>query len=207
MAATLVVFLAGVAGAFACVSLATLTLSANSGPAGARIAVTGTEYSVVSPALPVVLRWNDVDGPELARATPNAKGEISATFTVPQGAPGYYVVIGVQRGADGQHRYGTPSRASYQILGPGMAPATTVPTSVTAAPATTSRPAVTTTATTVATPTSLSSTTSTSVTPVAAVPAAASGEPDRRLPAPAVAAAGVLLVGVAVALRRQAPGR
>ena len=43
--------------------------------------------------------------------------------------------------------------------------------------------------------------------PLAAVPAAAGRERPEGLPAPAVAVAGVLLVGVAVALRRQAPGR
>ena len=190
VAAAVAVALAGVAAASACVSLATLTLSATSGRAGARITATGTEYPVVSPALPVVLRWNGTDGPELARTTPDAGGEIRATFTVPEAPPGYYVVVGVQRDASGQDRYGTPSRATYQILGPGMAPTPTV-----TAPATT------------ATTTTSPSTTSTAVAPVPVVPAAAAGDRSEGLPAPAVAAAGVLLLGVAVALRRQVPAR
>lgn len=106
-------------GAFACLDLATLNLSAISGTAGARITATGAGYSTTAPVLPVVLRWNGTEGPELARALPNAKGEISVQYTVPAGEPGYYVVVGVQRDAAGVDRYGTPSRASYQILGPG----------------------------------------------------------------------------------------
>jgi hypothetical protein len=58
-----------------------------------------------------------VDGAVLAEVTPDRAGNISATFTVPEGAPGYYVLVATQRDARGVDTYGTPARASYQILG------------------------------------------------------------------------------------------
>jgi hypothetical protein len=66
----------------------------------------------------VVLHWNGVDGAVLAQTQPDKAGNISATFTVPDGQPGYYVLVATQRDARGADTYGTPARASYQILGP-----------------------------------------------------------------------------------------
>ncbi|HTJ74106.1 MAG TPA: hypothetical protein VL337_01970 [Acidimicrobiales bacterium] len=109
------------AGAFACTNLATLNLSSTAGKAGDTVTVTGTSFAVArdgGPSLPVVLHWNGVDGAVLAQAVPDSAGNISATFTVPDGLPGYYVLVATQRDAKGVDTYGTPARASYQILGP-----------------------------------------------------------------------------------------
>ncbi len=109
------------AAAFACTNLATLNLSSTAGKAGDVVTVTGSSFAVGrgdAATLPVQLRWNGVDGMVLAEATPDRAGNISATFTVPDGMPGYYVLVATQKDARGIDTYGTPARASYQILGP-----------------------------------------------------------------------------------------
>ncbi len=108
--------------AMACTNLATLNLSSASGSVGDTVTVTGSSFSVPrnagDPVIPVVLHWNAADGPVLAEATPDSAGNISASFTVPEGEPGYYVLVATQKNAEGVDQYGTPARASYQILGP-----------------------------------------------------------------------------------------
>jgi hypothetical protein len=127
------------AAAFACTNLATLNLSSTAGKAGDVVTVTGSSFAVGrgdAPTLPVQLRWNGVDGMVLAETVPDRAGNISATFTVPEGQPGYYVLVATQKDARGVDTYGTPARASYQILGasgqsvvapPANAAAATVP--------------------------------------------------------------------------------
>jgi hypothetical protein len=120
------------AAAFACTNLATLNLSSTAGKAGDVVTVTGSSFSAAradAPAIPVQLRWNGVDGKVLAEATPDKAGNISATFTVPEGAPGYYVLVATQKDAKGVDAYGTPARASYQILGPNGQSVVTPPAS------------------------------------------------------------------------------
>ena len=110
------------AAAFACTNLATLNLSSTAGKAGDQLTVTGSSFRVArsGQADPgaVVLRWNGVEGTMLAEVKPDRAGNISATFNVPDGQPGYYVIVATQRNAQGVDAYGTPARASYQILGP-----------------------------------------------------------------------------------------
>ena len=109
------------AAAFACTNLATLNLSSTAGKAGDVVTVTGSSFAVGrgdAPTFPVQLRWNGVNGAVLAETVPDKAGNISATFTVPEGAPGYYVLVATQKDARGVDTYGTPARASYQILGP-----------------------------------------------------------------------------------------
>ncbi len=109
------------AAAFACTNLATLNLSSTAGKAGDVVTVTGSSFAVGregAPTLPVQLHWNGVGGPVLAEVTPDRAGNISATFAVPEGAPGYYVLVATQKDARGVNTYGTPARAAYQILGP-----------------------------------------------------------------------------------------
>ncbi|MGH9277899.1 MAG: hypothetical protein ACRD12_07305 [Acidimicrobiales bacterium] len=110
------------AAAFACTNLATLNLSSSAGKAGDTVTVTGSSFNVnakdVAASFPVVLHWNGVDGATLAQVQPDKAGNISATFTVPDGQPGYYVIVATQKSATGVDQYGTPARASYQILGP-----------------------------------------------------------------------------------------
>lgn len=135
--------------AWACTNLATLNLSSAAGNPGDSITVTGSSFRVASegPSNPVVLNWNGVDGAELATVTPDSAGNISATFTVPEGQPGYYVIIATQRNEDGVDEYGTPARAAFEILGPSgepiSQPAAPAPAGVSAEPGSTGMIALT----------------------------------------------------------------
>ncbi|MEX0658559.1 MAG: hypothetical protein WD080_05455 [Egibacteraceae bacterium] len=121
LVATAVAMTMVVGTAFACTNLATLNLSAAAGQAGDSITVTGSSFSVPSegetPA--VVMTWNGAEGEELASVTPDSAGNVSATFEIPDGQPGYYVIVASQMDEEGEPMYGTPARASFQILGPG----------------------------------------------------------------------------------------
>ncbi|MGH9150556.1 MAG: hypothetical protein ACRD0F_09495, partial [Acidimicrobiales bacterium] len=105
--------------AFACTNLATLNLSSATGKVNDSIILTGSSFRVVATNVassdPVVLTWNGTT--ELARVQPDKGGNISATFNVPEGAPGYYVIVASQKNPQGVDAYGTPARASFQILG------------------------------------------------------------------------------------------
>lgn len=103
---------------FACTNLATLNLSAPQGKPGEVVTVTGSSFSTKAPVADVVLRWNGVEGTELARVQPDKAGNISASFTVPDSQPGYYVLVATQKDERGVDTYGTPARASYLVLGP-----------------------------------------------------------------------------------------
>ncbi|MEX2289564.1 MAG: hypothetical protein WD794_04455 [Mycobacteriales bacterium] len=106
--------------AYACTNLATLNLSTASGNVGDNVTVTGSSFRTPRGAgdvpMPVELHWNGADGPLLGKAVPDAAGNISASFQVPEGQAGYYVVLATQldKGVDA---YGTPARAAFQILG------------------------------------------------------------------------------------------
>jgi len=127
--------------AFACANLATLSLSTPNGRPGTTVTFTGAGFAYPRAGsnqapTPVVVRWRDKDGPILAEVTPNRFGSISATFTVPEATPGTYVLVATQKDARGVDAYGTPARASYQILGangrsvvaqPGAPAATALP--------------------------------------------------------------------------------
>lgn len=110
--------------AYACTNLATLNLSSSAGRAGEEVTITGSSFRVATkgPSNPVQLHWNAVEGPVLAEVVPDSAGNISATITVPEGQPGYYVLVATQRTADGVDEYGTPARAAFQIVGPAGAP-------------------------------------------------------------------------------------
>ena len=109
------------AAAFACTNLATLNLSSTAGKAGDQVTVTGSSFMVnsanVSASDPVLLKWNGTEGAQLASVVPDKAGNISATFAIPEGQPGYYVIVATQKDAKGVDAYGTPARASFQILG------------------------------------------------------------------------------------------
>ena len=108
------------AAAFACTNLATLNLSSTAGKTGDQVTVTGSSFnagSATTAASPVVLHWNGTEGTQLASVVPDKAGNISATFAIPEGQPGYYVIVATQKDAKGVDAYGTPARASFQILG------------------------------------------------------------------------------------------
>ena len=118
------VVVTGVA-AFACTNLATLNLSSARANPGETITATGSSFAVGeegATAPPVLVRWNGVDGEVLAQVTPDPAGNISATFTVPQADPSQYVIVATQRDAEGKDEFGTPARASFDILGPNNQP-------------------------------------------------------------------------------------
>lgn len=107
--------------AYACTNLATLNLSTASGAVGDSVTVTGSSFRTPRAAdeaiMPINLSWNSADGEVLAETMPDSAGNISATFTVPEGQAGYYVIFASQRDAEGVDAYGTPARAAFQILG------------------------------------------------------------------------------------------
>lgn len=111
--------------AWACTNLATLNLSTATGHPGETVTVTGSSFKTAmatTPGAPVVLHWNGASGAELATVTPDQAGNISAAVVVPQAQPGYYVMVATQT-INGADAYGTPARASFQIVAPGAHPA------------------------------------------------------------------------------------
>ncbi|HVL91780.1 MAG TPA: hypothetical protein VM264_00380 [Acidimicrobiales bacterium] len=112
------------AAAFGCTALATIDAQAAAAPVGTAVAVTGASFSTAAGASPVVFHWGGATGAEVARATPDAAGNVTATFTVPQADAGYHTLVATQQDAKGEAVYGTPARYSFQVLGPdGQAPA------------------------------------------------------------------------------------
>lgn len=102
--------------AYACTNLATLNLSSATGQAGEQLTVTGSSFGAEPD---VTLRWNSVEGSELATVTPDQAGNIQATVTVPEDAqPGYYVVVATQTNEEGSQTFGGPARAAFQVVGP-----------------------------------------------------------------------------------------
>lgn len=112
--------------AFACTNLAELNLSSSSGPAGTQVTVTGSAFAKAPKNTPVDLHWNGVNGPVLATVTPDAAGAIGPmNITIPSDVtPGYYVVVATQTEvATGLNPWGMPTRAGFQVLGPGASAA------------------------------------------------------------------------------------
>lgn len=108
------------AAAYACTNLATLDLSSGSGAPGMSFTATGSSFT---PSAPVVLHWNSLTGPVLAKVQASSSGAIAATAKVPSTAlPGDYVVVATQT-IKGQPAFGTPARATFQVVGPGGATA------------------------------------------------------------------------------------
>ena len=139
-AAAAIVFaaLAGLAvTAFACTNLATMILSSGRGHPGNTITLTGASFiyprpGSSQPPTPVVIHWQNENGPVLATVTPDRYGSISASFTVPEATPGIYVIVASQltprvpAGAPPDSppqlfpEAGTPARSSFEILPPGV---------------------------------------------------------------------------------------
>ena len=93
---TAVVVLLWGATAYACTNLAALNLSTPTGKVGDSLTVNGSSFQAAKSGaapLPVVFRWNALEGPVMAQALPDAAGNVSATFSIPEGQPGYYVVV------------------------------------------------------------------------------------------------------------------
>lgn len=125
------------AAAFACTNLATVILSAGRGHPGNVITLTGASFIYPRPSTglsptPVVVHWQNENGPVLAEATPDRFGSISASFTVPEAGPGIYAIVATQltsrvpAGAAPDAppvvspEAGTPARSSFEILAAGV---------------------------------------------------------------------------------------
>lgn len=131
------IVLAVASAAFACTNLATLILSSGRGHPGNTITLTGASFIYPrtgsdQPPTPVVIHWQSELGPVLATVTPDRFGSISASFTVPEAAPGIYVIVATQltprvpAGAPAGTpavlfaEAGTPARSSFEVLPPGV---------------------------------------------------------------------------------------
>ena len=111
--------------AWACISVASLSVSPAQAQPGQQVEVKGEGYNTK----PVDLRFNGLDGPVLATVTAQG-GAIKATVTIPQDAkPGNYVVFATQEAQPGNTTWGIPSRAlvtvtngTTPVLGAPLAP-------------------------------------------------------------------------------------
>ena len=109
--------------AYACTNLASLNLSSATGRPGDPITLTGSSFNTICvcgpqvPPTPVKIRWNGIKGEVMAEMMPDKAGTISASFTVPDARPGYYVIVATQY--DETYHIdaaGTPARATFEVL-------------------------------------------------------------------------------------------
>ncbi|HET7487055.1 MAG TPA: hypothetical protein VFJ85_03945 [Acidimicrobiales bacterium] len=106
------------AAAWACTSLATLSITPAAGNSGQLVSGVGARFGAADKNSPVEVHWNTADGPLLATVVPGVNGAISFSFTAPDGAPGYYTVIAVQKTPAGLPVSGTPARATFALNNP-----------------------------------------------------------------------------------------
>ena len=109
--------------AFACITPATVNLSTAEGRPGDLVTITGKSFGVAPAATNVEIRWVAPNGRLLAEAVPTADGTFSASFNVPDGPPGFYAIVAVQRDASGVDWPGTPGRALFEVKNVQAAPA------------------------------------------------------------------------------------
>ncbi|MEX2658648.1 MAG: hypothetical protein WD232_03050 [Acidimicrobiales bacterium] len=124
-AATLVALVAtGVvlltAAAWACVAGPSLVSEPQGVAAGEEVQISGITWN---PDLPVVIRFNALDGPVLGEFMPDPDSRrLAGSVEIPAGTePGNYVLIGTQESADGEYRM-IPARALVSVHGAGGAP-------------------------------------------------------------------------------------
>jgi hypothetical protein len=106
--------LAVVATAFACANLATLKFDRAGGTPGTQVSLVGRNFNTSPQASAVQVRWNSRNGKVLYEGRP-VNNKLRGTFTVPQAAPGYYVVVATQTGPNGRIASGTPGRAPFKV--------------------------------------------------------------------------------------------
>ena len=118
--------LVAVSMAYACSVLSTLAVEPGSGAVGQTITGSGRSFSrvEVGNVEPVEVHFATTDGPLLWTGRPDAGGNISFSFAVPQVSPGSYTIIATQRTPDGPFVAGTPARATFQVTGPAVQAAT-----------------------------------------------------------------------------------
>ncbi len=118
----LATLLVGAMAAWACTNLATLNLSQSAVQPGANIGVTGSSFATAAKGgQEVLISWDAVNGPVLAKAMPDPTGNIATSIAIPADAqPGYHVLIATQNSVDQKKgtisaAYGTPARAAVLI--------------------------------------------------------------------------------------------
>jgi len=126
----LAVPLTAVAIAYACTSIATLSMDRSSALAGSTITVTGKGFTphdagdTTTDAAKV--RFDDIDGAVVATANPSSAadgGKFSIQVQVPGLGAGDHVLVVTQNGSDGRPAYGTPARQVFTVLEAAAAPA------------------------------------------------------------------------------------
>jgi len=119
--AVLGITMAVAAAAWACIPVATLTLTPGTAKPGDTVTVTGKFYGTKSD---VAIHRAALDGPVLTSTTPDEDGNITATFKIPADATaGSFLVVATQPVVAGATTWGVPSRALVTIAPTGTTPA------------------------------------------------------------------------------------
>lgn len=106
--------------AFACTGAQWITLTPNSGVAGASVTFTGHLFQ--SGSTPVTVRWNGLSGPVLWSGPVASDGTVTFTFVVPQQQPGWNYINAYQYNAQGNPVLGSPAHVSFHLTPPPATP-------------------------------------------------------------------------------------
>lgn len=118
------VALVPMADAWACLPLASLHANPAQVQPGGQVTVTGSEFG----SNPVQIHFNALTGPVLATLNPTQTWprQISGTVTIPNVAPGDYVLVATETATTPHGPFGSsagvPARAVVEVVGPGGAP-------------------------------------------------------------------------------------
>lgn len=102
--------------AYACASLATLSVNPEKGRPGITVSGSGANYCADPACSEVTIHFKSRSGLVLATTRPGADRRIAFEFTVPKAAAGWYSIVAVQSKADGAPVAGTPGRDSFKIV-------------------------------------------------------------------------------------------
>ena len=112
------------AAAWACVAGPTLQATPQNVTAGSEVQISGITYNE---DLPVLVRFNALDGPVLGEFTVDEDRNLEGSVTIPAATPpGNYVLIATQPGPDGSAAI-IPTRALVSVVGDGGAPSLGAP--------------------------------------------------------------------------------
>ncbi|HET7487447.1 MAG TPA: hypothetical protein VFJ85_05915 [Acidimicrobiales bacterium] len=178
--------------AYACTSLATLSVHPASAMPGAVVNGTGKNFaphgSDAPSTEPVELHFNSRTGPLLWSGRPDAAGNIAFTFTVPDASPGAYTLIATQvNSLTGAATSGTPARVSFTVEAPATAAGSALPVA-SDEPAATPAPAPAAAAAPAATPAPVHATATASAPRVRVAPKASAAPAPSQAAAPVAAA-------------------
>lgn len=128
--AAVAVPLAAASVAYACTSLATISLSPGSGPAGTTVTVKGKGFAPHDRTDDragelAYVRFDSQRGPVLAEVAPKGNsGSFTVEIQIPQSAdPGNHVILATQNRTNGSPAGGTPARQAFAVTTPAQAEA------------------------------------------------------------------------------------